>query len=67
MTAAVVLDAGWREAVDLPAALPAGSFIQLPDGQVLRVSEDGRLEQLVRGGAPFWRSIASDPAARRAA
>lgn len=62
----VVINARAR-ADDGPAALPAGSFLQLGDGQVVRVGERGELEQLIRGGAPWGRSVAADPCAGRGA
>jgi hypothetical protein len=61
----VAIDAREREARGAPAALPVGAFLELADGQVVRVGERGELEQLVRGGAPWGRSLASDPCARR--
>jgi hypothetical protein len=51
---------------ELPLTAPPGSFWQLGDGEVVRVGPDGLIEQLVRGGWPWGRSIASDPTTARA-
>lgn len=53
--------------VALPTRARPGTFWQLEDGQVVRVGERGEVEQLVRGGAPWNRSIAADPCAGRGA
>jgi len=57
----VVIDARARDAHDAPAALPIGAILQLADGQMVVVRPDGGLDPLVRGSAPWGRSIAADP------
>lgn len=61
----VQLDPRASAAYHLPRASPAGRFWLLEDGQVVRVEPDGHVEQLVRAGLPFGRSIASAPDAAR--
>lgn len=63
----VVVHGAARVAFGAPAELPPGSFLQVADGRVLRVEADGRLTQLVRGGAPWGRSVAADPGMARGA
>jgi hypothetical protein len=65
VTALVPVLLACRDAFDLPARLPAGSFVQLGDGQVVRVEPTGTVEQLHQGARPWGRSVASDPAPRR--
>lgn len=65
--ALVTIDRRARAAHGAPAALPRGSFFVAGDGTVLQVQGDGHLEQLVLGGLPWGRSIASDPCAGRGA
>jgi hypothetical protein len=50
---------------DLPQVAPAGSFWLLGDGQVIRIGPGGLIDQVVRGGAPWFRSIAGDPCTSR--
>ncbi len=59
----VVIDSRAAAAFGLPRSSPPGAFWLLQDGNVVRVEASGRVEQLVRAGLPFGRSIASDPAA----
>ncbi len=61
----VVIDSRASAAFGLPRSSPPGAYWLLDDGQVVRVETNGRVEQLVRAGLPFGRSIASDPAAKR--
>ena len=61
----VVIDFRARDD-DGPAAMPAGSFLQLGDGRVVRVEADGSLERLYLGGLPRP-GVAADPCAGRGA
>lgn len=49
---------------DVTHAVP-GTVLVLADGTALRVTDAGALDPVVLGAAPWGRSIASDPAARR--
>ena len=58
--------AGWRRAIpEIPSILRFRRVYQLADGTLLRVDDTGHLGMVVQGGAPGWRSIASDPAPGR--
>lgn len=61
----VELDHRAAVAYGLPFRSPPGRYWLTDDGETVRVEEDGRVELLIRGGAPWGRSIASCPDARR--
>lgn len=61
----VAVHSGWRLALPwLPAAGRPGRILVGPDGQAYRIQADGRLEPVIQGATPWFRSIASDPSAR---
>jgi hypothetical protein len=60
----VRIDPRARKAYALEGFLPVGAIVVLPGGVVVRVREDGGVDEV--GGVPMRRSIASDPAPRGA-
>ncbi len=65
--AMVTIDARARTAFGLPAALPAGTFVILPTGEVIRIHACGCAAPLV-DARPHGKSVAASvcPGARRA-
>lgn len=54
----------WRRACPwLPALVRAGRVLVGPTGELVRITNCGHFEFIVRAGQPWHRSIACDPSA----